>query len=313
MPLETPVVLILFNRPDVTRRVLAEIAKARPRTLWVIADGPRPNRPGEKEKVAATRSLIEQFEQQLDRPCQVRRNFSEKNLGCKRRVATGLDWVFGACEQAIILEDDCLPSGDFFKFCQELLNRYHDDERIAVISGDNFQNGRSRTPHSYYFSKYFHCWGWASWRRVWKTFDADMKSWPSFRKRRDLKKWQDSAGEEAYWERIFGDTHAGKIDSWAFAWLYSCWRHDRLTILPDVNLVSNIGFGSDATHTSQGEHSYANLPTHPICPLNHPTEVSRNIEADRYTFLHSFCADQGLKHMRNQLKWHWSRWLNRAA
>ncbi|MCK5845104.1 MAG: hypothetical protein KAG97_10375 [Victivallales bacterium] len=275
----------------------------------MVCDGARPGRPEEAELVAASRAVLHK----VDWPCEVLTHYSETNLGCRRRVATGLRWIFQTVEEAIVLEDDCLPDLSFFPFCEQLLDRYRGDKRIAAISGDNFQNGRSRTTHSYYFSKYFHCWGWASWRRVWETFDADMKSWSSFRKSRGLRKWCDAAGEEAYWERIFGDTHDGKIDSWAFSWLYSCWRHDGLTILPDVNLVRNIGFGSDATHTRQGEHLFANLPTRPICPLNHPSEVSRNIEADRYTFSHNFCADRGWKHMRNQLKWHWSRWQNRAA
>lgn len=156
--LKTPVAFLIFNRPDTTRRVFAEIAKARPPKLLVVADGPRADHPDDVEKCAAVRAIIDG----IDWDCKVLTNYSDINLGCKRRVSSGLDWVFDTVEEAIILEDDCLPHPAFFRFCEEMLNKYRDDKRIAMISGDNFQFGRKRTEYSYYFSRYPHIWGWAS-------------------------------------------------------------------------------------------------------------------------------------------------------
>ena len=151
----TPVAFIIFNRPDTTKRVFAEIAKARPPKLLVIADGPRADHPADVEKCAAVRAIIDG----VDWDCEVLKNYSDVNLGCKRRVSSGLDWVFDTVEEAIILEDDCLPHPTFFRFCEEMLEKYRDDKRIAMISGDNLQFGRKRTGYSYYFSRYPHIWG----------------------------------------------------------------------------------------------------------------------------------------------------------
>ncbi len=288
MPLETPVVSIIFNRPGVTGRVLAEIAKARPPALWVIADGPRPNRPGEKEKVAETRALVEQFERRLNWPCQVRRNFSETNLGCKKRVATGLDWAFSGCEQAIILEDDCLPTGEFFNFCQELLDRYREDRRVMSIGGINFQDGRPRSTSSYYFTKYFHCWGWASWRRAWQHYDLSMQSWPEFKALGGLHTFADTDREEAYWDKTLTAAYDDQIDTWDYALFYSWMTQRGLQILPNANLVSNLGFGDGATHTTNQDGRLAEIPHGHLGSLRHPPFVIRNKEADRYTFDHCF-------------------------
>src|SRR5665648_587346 len=164
--LKTPVAFIIFNRPETTRRVFAEIAKARPTKLLVIADGPRATHPDDAEKCAVVRAIIDG----VDWDCEVLKNYSDVNLGCKRRVSSGLDWVFDTVEEAIILEDDCLPHPTFFRFCEEMLAKYRDDKRIAMISGDNFQFGKKRTEYSYYFSRYTHIWGWASWRRAWDNY-----------------------------------------------------------------------------------------------------------------------------------------------
>ncbi|OUC08639.1 hemolytic protein HlpA-like protein, partial [Litorilinea aerophila] len=168
--MQTPVIFLIFNRPDTTAQVFAEIAKARPRRLLVVADGPRPHRPDDVEKCSATRAVIER----VDWPCEVSCDFAEENLGGRRRISSGLTWAFSQVEAAIVLEDDCLPHPTFFPFCEELLNRYCHDERIMAITGDNFQFGRSRTKYSYYFSRYFHSWGWATWRRAWQHYDDTL-------------------------------------------------------------------------------------------------------------------------------------------
>lgn len=173
--LQTPVVFFIFDRPDTTARVFAEIARGKPPKLLLVADGPRPDHPGEAEKCAAARAVVEQ----VDWPCEALTDYAETNLGCRRRVSSGLDWVFATVEEAIILEDNCLPHPTFFRFCEELLERYRDDERVMRISGGNHKFGRKIGTDSYYFTRYAHVWGWASWRRAWRYYDVNMKSWMS--------------------------------------------------------------------------------------------------------------------------------------
>lgn len=278
--LTTPVAFIIFNRPDTTAKVFNEIAKARPSKLLVVADGPRANRVGEAERVAATRAIIEK----VDWPCEVLCNFSDINLGCKARVASGLDWVFAQVPEAIILEDDCLPDPSFFRFCQELLEYYRQDKRVGMISGDNFQCERWYISDSYYFSKYFHIWGWATWRDRWQeTYDVSMASWPAVREEGRLKELLGSRKEAKFWTTIFDKVYSGKIDTWDYQWAYGNWVHNRVGLLPTVNLISNIGFGSDATHTVRASH-LANIPTNPLrFPLNHPSELIKNSKADEFT------------------------------
>lgn len=277
--LDTPVALLTFNRPEATARVFAEVARARPTRLLVVADGPRPDRPGEAEKCAAARAVIER----VDWPCEVLTCYSDTNLGCRRRVSSGLDWVFSTVEEAIILEDDCLPHPTFFRFCEELLHRYRDDVRIAQVSGDNFQFGRHCTSDSYYFSRYTHIWGWATWRRAWRHYDVDMKAWPALRDTNYLREWLGDARTARDWAGLFDAAHGGKIDTWDYQWTFACWSRKALTILPAKNLVSNIGFGTDATHT-KGSSPFADLSAEPMpFPLRHPAGVVRNREADQFT------------------------------
>jgi len=300
---------MIFNRPEVTRRVLAEIAKVQPRALWVIADGARPNFPDEKEQVAATRAVIEDFEKRLDWTCQIQRNYSENNLGCKQRVASGLDWVFDACEKAIVLEDDCLPTSDFFLFCQELLDRYQEDRRVMSIGGVNFQDGLQHSPYSYYFTKYFHCWGWASWRRAWQHYDLSMRSWPEFKSLGGLHAFCDSTREETYWQKTLAAAHGNLIDTWDYALFYSFLAQGGMQILPNTNLVSNIGFGIGATHTTNAEDRLSKLPLGRIEKLQHPPFVIRSKVADQYTFDHCFSPPRtrGWKKWPSRLRMHMQR------
>jgi len=280
--LTTPVVFLIFRRPDTTARVFAEIARARPPKLLVVADGPRADRPGEAEKCAAARAIIEQ----VDWPCEVLTNYAETNMGCGRRVASGLDWAFSLVEEAIILEDDCLPHPTFFRYCEELLERYRDDERVMVVSGDKSQEGQMRHTHSYYFSRYNHLWGWASWRRAWEHYDHEMHLWPIIRDSGWLYDVLQDAQAGHYWQTAFQQVYDGHIDSWGYRWTLTCWLQSGLTILPSVNLVTNIGFGPEATHTT----SLANeRPTQPMqFPLQHPPFVIRDTQADERTHFTRF-------------------------
>lgn len=279
--LTTPVVFLVFNRPDTTQRVFEEIRRARPPKLLVVADGPRAEKAGEAEKCEAVRAIIDT----VDWPCGVLKNYSEVNLGCKVRMSSGIDWVFEQVEEAIILEDDCLPHPTFFQFCQELLERYRHDLRIAQISGCNFQFGLRRNNDSYYFSKYNHIWGWASWRNRWQgCYDVNMLHWPRIRDEGWLLDMLCSKTEAARWRVTFDNVHQGKIDTWDYQWTFACWLQGRLTALPNVNLISNIGFGAEAAHTKK-ENKFANIPNECMrFPLNHPIGVVINRIMDARVF-----------------------------
>lgn len=286
--LNTPVALFIFNRPHLTQQVFNAIRKAQPTILLVVADGPRPDRADETELCAQTRAVIEQ----IDWDCQVLTNFSETNLGCKQRVSSGLDWVFETVEEAIILEDDCLPHPTFFPFCETLLDYYRHDSRIMTISGDNFQFGQKRTQDSYYFSRYNHCWGWASWRRAWNHYDVDMKLWSTIQQGNWLKDLLGDDRTVQYWTDLFEAVACDRLDTWDYQWTFACWIQSGLTVLPTVNLVSNIGFGPDATHTTAA-NQMGNLPTEALSfPLKHPAFVIRDTRADHLT--HQIADHSGL-------------------
>ncbi len=299
--IKTPVVFIIFNRPETTKRVFAEIAKARPPQLLVIADGPRGGHPDDAEKCAAVRAIIDS----VDWDCEVLKNYSDVNLGCKRRISSGLDWVFDTVEEAIILEDDCLPHPTFFRFCEEMLEKYRNDERIAMISGDNFQFSRKRTGYSYYFSRYNHIWGWASWRRSWDNYDVDMKMWPEIR---DGGWLEDLLGEKKsfwYWKYKFEKVHQGKIDTWDYQWTFACWIQNALTIIPNVNLISNIGFGIKAEHTKDKD-KFAEMEIESmIDPILHPNYILRDSKADLFVEKKMFSGSlisRVIKRVINKLK-----------
>lgn len=279
--LSTPVAFLIFNRPELTQTVFAAIRQAKPQKLLVVADGPR--FPEELEKCQKTREIINQ----VDWECEVLTNFSEINLGCRKRISSGLDWVFSEVEEAIILEDDCLPAPSFFYFCQSLLERYRYDEHIMHISGNNFQDNRPKNDFSYYFSKYPHIWGWASWRRAWKYYEVTLNTWSEYKKFSMIDSICESVNEQKYWTDIFENIYNNAIDTWDYQWLYTCWFQSGLSVSPNSNLVSNIGFGADATHTKSGSF-ISELPIKDIWNLKHPNFILRDRNADIYTFEHYY-------------------------
>ena len=274
--LHSPVLLLVFNRPSTTRPVFETLRNAKPGRLYIASDGPRLDKEGEVDKVNEVRSIV----QNVDWKCEIKTLFRGQNLGCKNAVSQAISWFFSYEEAGIILEDDCVADLSFFEFCHLLLQRYHNDTRIMAISGDNFQGGRKRTAYSYYYSMYPHCWGWATWKRAWEQWDGALKSWQEIREREFLN--DIASGNEAfveYWTAIFDRCHSGQIDSWAYPWNYSCWINNGLTILPNKNLVTNIGVGEDATHTKTGTSIKSESL---IFPLHHPPWVIRDKRADDY-------------------------------
>ena len=194
-----PVAFIVFNRPDKTQKVFSEIAKAKPTKLLVICDGARDNRAGELKRVKQVKQIVSQ----VDWPCEVLTNFSDVNLGCKRRVSSGLDWVFEQVNEAIILEDDCLPNQTFFRFCQEMLRRYQNDQRVGIISGTNFRSDFRFSQDSYFFSKYVHIWGWATWKDRWALYDNKLKRWNKYKKSKSITKYFTNNNEINFWKSFF--------------------------------------------------------------------------------------------------------------
>jgi hypothetical protein len=275
--LTTSVVLLVFNRPAETDRVFTAIRESRPPRLFIVADGPRVDRPNESLRCAQVRHIVEQ----VDWPCEVHHNYSDVNLGCRQRVSTGLDWVFAQVEEAIILEDDCLPDPTFFRFCQEMLEKYRNDSRVASIGGNSFQFDSLQTSNGYCFSIYNHIWGWASWKRAWMDYDVYMSKWPSVRSTDWLSNIFSKKMDAYYWKANFEKVYFSELDTWDYQWTFANWLNNRLSIIPSVNLVSNIGFGAEATHTKSVDSLLASIPVVPMeFPLSHPQFVIRDTVAD---------------------------------
>jgi hypothetical protein len=275
-----PIALIVFNRPDLAAQLYTRIRAIKPSRLLIIADGPRMDRPDDLRLCAATRKIVSS----PDWPCELQVNFAEENLGNGRRISSGLDWVFEECSEAIILEDDCMACPSFFSFCSEMLDRYRDDTRVMHISGNNFQGGVRRGDASYYFSRYAHSWGWATWRRAWKYYDLRLSLWPN---KARTENWLTSIFSDPleieYWTDILNKTYNGLIDTWDYPWMFTCWCQNGLSILPNENLVSNIGSGPDATHFKNGG-STIGIATRELDVSTHPGTFVPNREADRFTF-----------------------------
>lgn len=276
---KSPVALFMFRRPDTTERVLDAIRQARPPLLLVVADGPRQGRPDDAPACAATRALIDR----IDWPCDVRREFAGENMGCRNRVSSGLAWVFQQVPEAIILEDDCVPDASFFPYCDEMLERYRDDHRVAQISGSNNQKGRRRGTHSYFFSRYHNVWGWASWRRAFDLYDVEMRRWPELRDSGWLLGLLGNRTVAHYWKRQFQATYERRIDTWDYQWIYSTWLHGMVSAVPNRNLVRNIGFGPGASHTPVHDPFADDTLERMDFPLDHPPTVARDTRADRFT------------------------------
>jgi hypothetical protein len=296
---QAPIAFVVFNRPEPTAISFAAIARQRPGRLLVIADGPRASHSGDAERCRQVQQLV----QRVDWPCNVSTNFAPTNQGLKRRVSSGLDWVFEQVDRAIVLEDDCVPHPDFFAFCNALLEQYADDGRVSAITGDNFQDGQPRGEAAYYFSKYNHVWGWASWRRAWQSYDVSMAYWPAWRDSREWAVSNPDPVERRYWEGIFDRVYRGEIQTWDYQWMAACWRAGGLTATPNRNLVENIGGGPDATHPTAA----ADMPGRPAEPLGvlvHPSAVERDEAADKYVFDHAF----GGREMRmSRVRRRWTR------
>jgi hypothetical protein len=224
--------------------------------------------------------------EQIDWECDLQTLLRDRNLGCKRAVSSAITWFFERVEQGIILEDDCLPVPGFFRFCEELLAEHATNPSVMHIAGDNFQERDIRGEGSYYASRYAHIWGWATWRRAWQHYDVRMSAFPQFKAARQIEKVFRSEQEQAYWLRTFEKTHAGALDTWDYQWQFAISSAGGVTLLPNTNLVKNIGFGAGATHT--GRQDWTPQARDIAGPITHPRTLAPDDEADAFTFANVF-------------------------
>lgn len=278
--MKSAVLLIIFNRPETTKQVFEKIREARPPKLYIAGDGYRPHKENE-EALCKEAQLIAT---NVDWPCEVRTLFRDENLGCKYGPARAIDWFFENEEEGIILEDDILPLPAFFDFCDELLERYRENPKVMMISGCNLISKRFCPIESYFFVKHTHIWGWATWRRSWKFFDIEMTKWPEWKTSGSLEKKADSNSiVDSAWTNIFDYSYQNKIDAWDYQWTFACWQANGLSALSEVNLIQNIGFGIDATHTKSEKPKCVveSVPKDINFPLIHPKSIHQNLIADR--------------------------------
>ncbi len=268
--LNTPVLFLIFNRPVTTSQVFAQIRKAKPAKLFVVADGPRPNNAEDKAKCRETRRIVTNG---VDWKCEVKTLFREENRGCGHGPAEAIDWFFNQVEEGIVLEDDVWPSESFFPFCAELLERYRKDNRVRCITGTNFLAPSYPGEFSYLFSEFAGCWGWASWRRAWKGFDYSIASWKSAEMQTFFK---DKFTERqcTFFKQIFNSVCNKECDIWDYQWWYHRLVNSGIDIIATRNLVKNIGFEPDATHTVIVRDDIRNMaPTETEFPLRHPEDI----------------------------------------
>ena len=284
--MKSAVLFLVFNRPETTTRVFEAIRAARPPRLYVAADGPRATRQGEAKRCEAVRAIATT----VDWPCELKTLFRDTNLGCRMGVSSGIKWFFEQEEEGIILEDDVLPISSFFTYCDDLLAHYRNDDRVAAVSGCNLVANQYCSPDSYFFSRYTHVWGWATWRRSWNHYDVEMTDWPAWDNQGGLDQEFSDRSAAAFWRYIFERVYRGHIDTWDYQWLFSCWKRGAVCALPGINQTYNLGFNADATHTTSDMPRYLleSQPRAMTFPLTHPGTVHRSLEADRAIYRIAF-------------------------
>jgi hypothetical protein len=274
--MKTALLFLIFNRPQTTEKVFQIIKEVKPAKLYIAADGPRKNKPGEREKCEEARRIATQ----IDWDCKIKTLFRNENLGCGKAVSDAVSWFFQNEEEGIILEDDILPHPDFFPYCEELLEKYRNVDEVRFISGRNYLFGEKVNTDSYYFSAFNHVWGWAGWRKTWEIYDFTLQS----KEKKDFEEaihyYFDDMNAIRFWKIMFQKMKYKRIDTWDYQLTVSLWFNRALSIIPNTNLVQNIGFDTDATHTKKANPRVSEYKGDFIFPLKHPNAIVQNKKAD---------------------------------
>ena len=270
----TPILIVAFNRTKPLERLFEVLSEIKPKKLYVSLDGPRLDNAEDVRKIKCVHNLIES---KIDWDCDLKKRYSKENLGCGPGPVAGINWFFENESEGIILEDDCIPSRSFFKYCEELLVKYRNEPKVMTISGSRFPVDSSIGEDSYDFSIFPHIWGWATWKNSWDKFSFEMKSFQSSETYLRLQSLPSSHRASYEWNKRFESVHYGKNRSiWDYQWLYASWVNCGLCIHPKVNMVENIGFDDDSTHTFDKDTSHALKAEEMNFPLVHPDNVSEN-------------------------------------
>lgn len=276
----TPILFIVFNRPGPTQKVLDMLASIKPKQLYISADGARENNENDIKNCEEVRNIIKN----IHWDCEVKYLIRAENWGCKNAVSDAISWFFSNVEQGIILEDDCLPNQSFFTFCENMLSTHKDDAQIMHIGGTNFQSKDISLSESYYYSRIVHVWGWASWKRAWDLYNVAIDEYTKPTLRKWFKDYEFNKNSFLYWHKAFTSVKENQINTWDYQWTYALWKHNGLSIIPSQNLVTNIGFDINATHTTKGAETYALLPMYDLNEIIHPTSKVVNLSLDNNTF-----------------------------
>ena len=288
---EVPVLINAFNRPGSTQQVLNAVKKVRPSKLFLAIDGPREGDLNDLEKSKRIKEIFDS----VDWKCSVKKLYRRTNLGCPRAIPEAIDWFFSEVDFGIILEDDCLPNYSFFQFCEDMLNRFNSNDRIMMVSGNNFMPGKKFSDYSYFFSKYGFIWGWATWKNSWKKFDNDMNSYPNFIKSESFRRRYPNILDRYFWKTAFRNKYYGFSQGWAMKWNYAMAINDGLSILPSRNLVENIGFGPDATMTKTIDKKMMISTQEINFPLSHPRDIVENLVYDKKVFRRNFLSTVNIR------------------
>lgn len=302
----TPILLLIFNRPKTTQKVFNKIREQKPRHLYIAADGPRINNLEDIELCKKTREIVAQ----IDWNCEVRTLFRDENLGCGVSPAQSITWFFENVEQGIILEDDILTDSSFFGFCETMLDRYKNNEQIMHVSGCYFLESFSENiPQSYYFTRHIHVWGWATWRRAWKHYDYHMKDWYTLRSNKKLKKYY--SGYSIFWKEIFDKMSNKGNDIWDYQWMFAIYKNDGIAINPSINLTQNIGFDNDATHTKDPNSIFTSIKLSSLSGIIHPIISDVDIKKDILYYTHFLNFDLEFEISKRHILWKLKKYLKK--
>jgi hypothetical protein len=277
MSYNTPVLFLIFNRPEITERVFNQLKKLQPKHLYIAADGPRADKESEVDKCNAARQIVLDH---IDWDCEVKTLLRDTNLGCGKAVSEAITWFFEQVDEGIILEDDCLPHPSFFNYCSNLLEKYRENQAVMMICGTSYQP-KALDKNSYYFSKYPHVWAWATWRSAWARYNRDISSENpdtitgvlnnTFTNPRECRFWQDNLNHIL-----------NGLDTWDYQLMYWMWKNNAVCATPWKNMIANIGFGPDATHTFDQKSNQASMQQHDMVQIIHPANVAVHKGADTY-------------------------------